>query len=73
MAQYHYVVYYDTATEEWHTDYDTTSILLSDGVVFDYAESGEWSDVAPNEVEAYVDHIADLLGYEVTKDNHGIV
>jgi hypothetical protein len=64
MAQYHYVVYYDTADEEWHTNHATTHALLPDGEVFDYAGSGEWSPLHDEDVMPYVTHIADLLGYD---------
>lgn len=65
MAQYHYVVWYDTADEQWHTDYDTTRMLLPDGEVFGYAGKAEWSPLEPEDVLPYVTHIADLLGLEI--------
>lgn len=52
MAQYHYVVYYDTADERWHIESDTEA-YFPDGEVFDYAGSYFWEPLPDAEVEWY--------------------
>jgi len=42
MAQIHYVVFYDTETEEWCIDTDAEGNLLPDGMVWDWAGCQQW-------------------------------
>lgn len=74
MAQYHYVVYFDTTDKQWHTDHETTTAHFPDGEVFDYAGSNEWEPLHREEVMPYVNLIADLLDYDkiVTKRGKGV-
>jgi hypothetical protein len=42
MAQFHYVVYYDTTTGNWKVDLSTTVARFPDGTVYD---GQEWTSV----------------------------
>jgi hypothetical protein len=44
MAQIHYVVLYDTESEQWRIDTDP-ECLLPDGAVWDWAGSQEWQPI----------------------------
>ena len=61
MAQFHYVVYYDTAKEQWDIDWGTTEARFPEGEVWDYAGSKDWSDVPENEHHWYVSAGQELL------------
>ena len=41
--QYHFVVVYDTETDEFEADYDTQEAKFDDRPIYD-TESGEWED-----------------------------
>jgi len=52
MAQFHYVIYFDTMDEKWHLDRDTDA-YFPDGEAWDYAGSQMWQDVPEYEAEWY--------------------
>ena len=56
MAQYHHVIFYDTAREEWFVDRDTDA-YLPDGEVWDYAGSQEWQGLEDNEIDGYMEQV----------------
>lgn len=57
MAQFHHVIYFDTADEKWHVD-EATDCYFPDGEVFDYAGSKEWETVPDLETGAYNEQIS---------------
>lgn len=60
MAQFHHVVYFDTATESWGIDSEDDA-YFPDGQVWDYAGSQEWERVPEAEVDAYVKQITFIV------------
>jgi hypothetical protein len=70
MAQYHHVVYYDTADERWHVD-PATDAYFPDGEVWGYTsyfETGEgyeeeWRGLGDIEEEHYRKQASDLVTY----------
>lgn len=61
MAQYHYVIYFDTATETWNVDYETTSARFPEGEVYDYAGYPVWEPVREEDFVEYSDHVVHVL------------
>lgn len=53
MAQFHHVVFYDTASELWSLDLDTDA-YFPDGEVFDYAGSQEWEHIREEDASGYL-------------------
>jgi hypothetical protein len=53
MAQFHHVVFYDTASELWFLDLETDA-YFPDGEVFDYAGTQEWSPIPESEASGYL-------------------
>jgi hypothetical protein len=60
MAQYHHVVFYDTATEQWYVD-PQTDAYFQDGEVWDYAGDHMWQRVPEGEGSAYQDQITHII------------
>lgn len=60
MAQFHHVVYFDTADESWHVD-PQTDAYFSDGEVWDYAGVHEWQRVPDNEFQNYMHQVEYIL------------
>ena len=60
MAQFHHVVYFDTAREEWRVDLQTDA-YFPDGEVWDYAGSQEWEGVPANEWSAYMGQVNTII------------
>jgi hypothetical protein len=56
--QYHFVVMYDAATNQFEIDYEIMSSQFHDGIVYDTA-TGEWEILADNEYD-------DNSGYTVS-------
>ena len=44
MAQYHFLVVYDTETGQWSRDDETLEVMLAGGPIYD-PETDEWRDV----------------------------
>jgi hypothetical protein len=70
MAQFHHVVYFDTADELWHVD-PQTDAYFPDGEVWGYTSyfhdgegyEEEWRGLDEHEVAAYVNAAHDLAKY----------
>ena len=60
MAQFHHVVFYDTATETWHVD-PQTDAYMPDGEVWDYAGDNEWRGVPDAEEAFYQAQVSMIL------------
>lgn len=43
MTQIHYLVVYDTATQQWSIDNSTIHAILTEGLFYD-VDSGTWRD-----------------------------
>jgi hypothetical protein len=69
MAQFHHVVFYDTAREAWFVD-PQTDAYFPDGEVYDYAGSQEWEGVPEAEEDAYNMDIA-YLQYILNSGDQG--
>lgn len=65
MAQYHHVIYYDTADEQWHVDLSTAAVRFGDGPVYTPSDNPweDWRELYTHEENAYYDQAVDLEVY----------
>jgi hypothetical protein len=67
--QHHYVVVFDTETNEFSIDYDSASVRFVDGTVYDPQENTWTAPYSPEELNKLDTDISDRLS-ELVSPNH---